>query len=278
VDARNAGRSPNKSVTASAMAIPKPRTRQSAGKNKRAGLSGGLIIPTTNGAAHHANKPPSPAASSARHALRQNQLHQPPPSTANRNAQRQLARACGSLRGHQVGHIRASDQQNEHDEHAENREWAPRVCAQFRSAGSGRFEQHLLVQKRVQLFLWHAGRCAIHPLLLKCAGNGFELGAKRFHGSTGLNDCECTMPRPVVCGYSRMHHDRNENVHHRAWFGAGELSINDSYDFVNAIAHAKGSSHDFGILAKAMLPITLRQHRVRMRARLEIIVLREQSS
>src|SRR5438046_4882969 len=37
----------------------KRKTRQSAGRNSRAGLSGGLMLLTTNGAAHHANNEPS---------------------------------------------------------------------------------------------------------------------------------------------------------------------------------------------------------------------------
>src|SRR6266478_2786749 len=57
------GSRPNRKVTPRVSA--KPKTRQSAGRNSRAGLSGGLILLTTNGAAHHANNAPSAKASMA---------------------------------------------------------------------------------------------------------------------------------------------------------------------------------------------------------------------
>src|SRR6266481_6731353 len=68
-EARNAGANPKSKVTPSATAKPKPRTRQSAGSASRAGLSGGLIMLTTNGPDHHANNPPIAAASSASQTL-----------------------------------------------------------------------------------------------------------------------------------------------------------------------------------------------------------------
>jgi hypothetical protein len=68
-EARSAGARPNKSVTPRVSARPNPSTRQSAGRDSRAGLSGGLIRLTTNGADHHANNPPIAAARKASIAL-----------------------------------------------------------------------------------------------------------------------------------------------------------------------------------------------------------------
>ena len=69
IEQRSAGANPKSKVTPSATAKPNPKTRQSAGSTSRAGLSGGLIMLTTNGPDHHANNPPMAAASSASHAL-----------------------------------------------------------------------------------------------------------------------------------------------------------------------------------------------------------------
>ena len=68
-DARSAGARPNRNITPTVRASPKARILQSAGSARRAGLSGGLILPTTNGADHHANHPPIIAARNASHAL-----------------------------------------------------------------------------------------------------------------------------------------------------------------------------------------------------------------
>jgi hypothetical protein len=68
-DARGAGARPNRMVTAKVRATANEVTRQSAGRMRRAGSSGGLIMPTTNGAAHHANRMPSAEAQAASKAL-----------------------------------------------------------------------------------------------------------------------------------------------------------------------------------------------------------------
>ncbi len=68
-EARSAGARPNRNVTPSASARANPSTRQSAGRTKRAGLSGGLIMPTMNGADHHANNAPMEVARNASQAL-----------------------------------------------------------------------------------------------------------------------------------------------------------------------------------------------------------------
>jgi len=68
-EARNAGAKPNNKVTTRVSATPNPSTLQSAGRTSRAGWSGGLIIPTTTGADHHANNAPMVAARNATQAL-----------------------------------------------------------------------------------------------------------------------------------------------------------------------------------------------------------------
>src|SRR6266446_10510799 len=65
-EARTAGSRPNRKVTPRVSTKAKAKTRQSAGRNSRAGLSGGLILLTTNGAAHHANNPPKIGRASCR--------------------------------------------------------------------------------------------------------------------------------------------------------------------------------------------------------------------
>ena len=55
-------------------------------------------------------------------AFHQDQLHQAPASRADGDAQRHLARARRGLRGHQVGHVGAGDQQHQRDQDAESQQ------------------------------------------------------------------------------------------------------------------------------------------------------------
>src|SRR3974390_3459584 len=86
------------------------------------------------------------------------------------------------------------------------------------------------------------------------------------------------MPGPVVCGHARVHHNGKEDVDHLARLGTCEFPVYHSHDFVDAIAHTKRFSYDSRILAKAMLPVGLREHGVRMRTGLEIVIFRKQTS
>ena len=110
-----------------------PRRRQSAGRTRRAGLSGGLIMPTTNGA-----RPPCEQSADGGcqerqpGAFHQHQLHQPPSSRADRDAQRHFARPRRRLRRHQVGDVGARNQQHQHHQHAQGQ----RATGGSLSAGS----------------------------------------------------------------------------------------------------------------------------------------------
>ena len=97
---RNAN--PNSSATASDRSNPNPSTRQSAGRISCTGLSGGLILLTTNGAAHHANASPRPAAIRPSMALSTMTIftsrHRPAPIETRSAISRPRAAACADMR------------------------------------------------------------------------------------------------------------------------------------------------------------------------------------
>src|SRR6266480_3391220 len=109
----SAGNKPKSKVTPKVNASANPRTRQSGGRIKRTGSSGGLILLTTNGAEPQAKNTPSAAASTAIHAASINKLHKTPASGPDGHSRGHLAGARRRSRGHQVGHVRASNQQHQ---------------------------------------------------------------------------------------------------------------------------------------------------------------------
>jgi hypothetical protein len=115
-EARSAGAKPKSSMTPTVSAKPNPTTRQSAGRNRRAGWSGGLIMLTTSGADHQANSPPMAAARKASQALCTRtsctRLRRPAPMETRNAISRARAAACAAIRlatfAHAISSTRAT--------------------------------------------------------------------------------------------------------------------------------------------------------------------------
>ena len=101
-EARSAGSNPKSRTTTRVSPIPKPSTRESAGRIIRAGLSGGLIMLTTNGADHHAKSAPLAAARKANSALSTSTIctsrQRPAPIETRSAISRARAAACAVIR------------------------------------------------------------------------------------------------------------------------------------------------------------------------------------
>src|ERR1700722_3608209 len=143
VEARSAGAKPNRSVTPKASAMANPMPRQSAGSDRRSGLSGELILPTTNGADHHANNAPMAAARNASIGLSI--------STSC------TSRPRGGLSRHQVGDVSAGDQQHQRHQYTQSRERTAVIFLHIGDAGGGGLEQQRLFEECIHLPFGHSG-------------------------------------------------------------------------------------------------------------------------
>ena len=75
-----------------------------------------------------------------------------------------------------------------------------------------------------------------------------------------------------------MHHGGQEDVDHRAGLGSGEALRADADDLVKVIADAERAPDHLRISSEAVRPIVVREHRVGVRAGLQIVAFGEQPS
>ncbi len=141
-EARRAGSKPSKRTTTMMSPKPKRSTRQSAGRARRAGSSGGLTRLSTKGADHAAkNCAKDGSEKGEQRALGQDELDESTTAGADRDAESHLMGAGGGLRGHHVGDVDAGDEQDESGQKTEDAEVSAIVLLELGDAGPGRIRR-----------------------------------------------------------------------------------------------------------------------------------------
>ncbi len=124
------------------------------------------------------------------------------------------------------------------------------------------------------------GRETVRHRLLDGAERRAQLLADGFGGNPGLQLHQ--RPKPEVRGTGEgariLHHHRNEDVGHRAGFGAREALLDDADDLEKVVAHPECTTDRYRIPPETACPIIVRQDSDRMRARLGVVVSGKQAS
>ncbi len=269
-DARRAGASPNSIVTANARATPNPSTLQSAGRIRRAGLSGVPIISTIHGAAHQANPPPIQAAKNASHAhsttINCTSRHRPAPIEIRSAISRWRAAAWAVIRLATFAHEMKSTRHTSTPRTASAR---PVISLRPGNAGKRRIHQKPLTQE-TRFFPFG-----------KSAGSFCSFLQKRLkHRPQSLTNQRRTRARsqmdegaqPLVIrtdDRTVLHHHRgNENIRHPPGFGAGKGSFGNAHHLINLVTRPESPPDHVPVPSETPLPVIVGEYGVRVRARL----------
>lgn len=183
--------------------------------------------------------------------------------------------ARGSMRDHEIGDVGASDEEHEENENAKCQEGAAIVVLEARGAGRGWLEVEGLIN-----FEGGQARCftdiRFGAFGFESAGNGVELGTKRFESDARTDESEGAVPGGVLAGDARMHHGGEEQVDHGAWFGAGEGRLRNAYDLKDVVADAEGFTEDMGIVGETARPVIVGDDSDGMRAGSGVVIRGEE--